>query len=1186
MRLFRVALCLIALCSAEVAFSQNQVLYRPGGKATSPFSPAISAKIASTAQATNQNGMRCTLFNFEGVGDTSPVPDFQGISSPGWLGLIEDDFGGNGNFADEPSPVTIAFWLGGDPGSRDITFVNPVSKVGFFYTSAVGVEVDAFDASGAVLASVTGPANFLNGPPDDDTFTGWSPLEVKVDGNKIVKVRVTGNVNQTGIDDLQVCTSIGIHSVELTQAIQEWQELNDLKSSLQNSGEPPVPIIANKPAVLRVYMNKVEAVTDVRIDISGVTTQSKQITLQPQCTPEMQRRLTNGCQSLDFYFTPPSGSFDVTVNLFDSDGNMIETDDLPFKTRKANNLILKAVSVCDSKDASGVWQCAPANALSGHIGELSLIAPTSQVRVQVTNSVVRKDITTFDSSNGFQAWWVAVANDLNGLYGFFDSVADFFGGSHRTYYGMVRPILQGQTFGIQGLAHGIPSRAAASRTSVNLLGIEGADDVVAHETGHTLGGRHTNLQNPQTAAPPGCYGLAGDPNTDWPFADNLIQSTNRLEVGFNLSTRQPLIPETTFEIMSYCVPTWISPFSYRKFMGALGANAPSGAAPVSVAPVVGQFWTVSGQINGSSVQFDPLFQAQTSGLTDAGAGSHQIQVQDSTGAVLFTRFFTPETPETITTGPEVRGAPAFFELIPVTPGAAKIVVLDPNSVQIGALNLGGASPVVTITAPAAGSNVSGLQLISWTATNPNNGSLTSKVLYSPDKGQTFMQLGQVASATSLLVDFDTMPGAVNSALVRVLVSDGINTGTATSGAFTVPKKANVTGQILSPKMNSIYKKGDLVLFTASAYDIDDGMLDDTSITWTSNLAGVLGNGANLPVTTLQPGTHQITMTAKDSDNNSVTQSVAIRVAGQAPVMNLNVKALDKAPTTCVQVTINPAVVSGSVELTKIDYSLDGGTNFINVPLTNNPFTFIVPGSGFFHVIARAFDAAGQLASKDSEFFTAAPCQIRDTTPPVTTASVTPAPNANGWNNTDVTIALHATDSEPGGTGVRQIQFSTTGAQAGSGVVAGDSTAITISVEGTTVVTYFATDNAGNQETLHTLTIRLDKTPPVISGLPLPGSCILWPPNHKLVNVGTVSASDALSGLASFNLTARSSEPPDADPDIVITGSGLRARSVQLLAERLGSGSGRIYTLNATASDLADNTTNVTATCVVPHDQGH
>src|SRR5262249_49748710 len=156
-------------------------------------------------------------------------------------------------------------------------------------------------------------------------------------------------------------------------------------------------------------------------------------------------------------------------------------------------------------------------------------------------------------------------------------------------------------------------------------------------------------------------------------------------------------------------------------------------------------------------------------------------------------------------------------------------------------------------------------------------------------------------------------------------------------------------------------------------------------------------------------------------------------------------------------TINPAVGNGGVELAKIDYSLNGGTSFIDVPLTTNPFTFIVPGSGFFHVVARVRDAAGQLAAKDSEFFTASPCQIRDTTPPVTTASITPAPNANGWNNTDVTITLHSTDSEPGGTGVRQIQFSTAGAQAGSGVVAGDSAAITISVEGTTVVTYFAAD---------------------------------------------------------------------------------------------------------------------------------
>jgi hypothetical protein len=113
----------------------------------------------------------------------------------------------------------------------------------------------------------------------------------------------------------------------------------------------------------------------------------------------------------------------------------------------------------------------------------------------------------------------------------------------------------------------------------------------------------------------------------------------------------------------------------------------------------------------------------------------------------------------------------------------------------------------------------------------------------------------------------------------------------------------------------------------------------------------------------------------------------------------------------------------------------------------------------------------------------------------------------------------------------------------------------------------------------------DTTPPIISGLPAPNS-ILWPPNNKLVRVAIVTATDALSGLASFNVTGTSSEPSDPNnPDIVITGSGLGPRTVQLRAQRLGTGKGRTYTLTATASDLAGNTTTVKTTVIVPHDQG-
>jgi hypothetical protein len=103
----------------------------------------------------------------------------------------------------------------------------------------------------------------------------------------------------------------------------------------------------------------------------------------------------------------------------------------------------------------------------------------------------------------------------------------------------------------------------------------------------------------------------------------------------------------------------------------------------------------------------------------------------------------------------------------------------------------------------------------------------------------------------------------------------------------------------------------------------------------------------------------------------------------------------------------------------------------------------------------------------------------DTVPPTTTATPSPTPNANGWNNTDVTVALNATDN-PGGSGVEQIQFALSGAQnTGLQTVAGSAASVVISAQGITTLTYFATDNAGNQEIAKTLIVRIDMTPPVI-----------------------------------------------------------------------------------------------------------
>jgi hypothetical protein len=142
--------------------------------------------------------------------------------------------------------------------------------------------------------------------------------------------------------------------------------------------------------------------------------------------------------------------------------------------------------------------------------------------------------------------------------------------------------------------------------------------------------------------------------------------------------------------------------------------------------------------------------------------------------------------------------------------------------------------------------------------------------------------------------------------------------------------------------------------------------------------------------------------------------------------------------------------------------------------------------------------------------------VPDVTPPVTTAQLSPTPNGAGWNNTSVTVTFTSTDNT-GGTGVKEIHFTLTGAQSGGNVVSGSSTSVTISAEGITTVSFFAVDNGGNQEVTKTVTVRIDLTPPSVTCGSPDG---LWHASDVAI---PCSATDSLSGLAngadaSFNLT--------------------------------------------------------------------
>lgn len=131
---------------------------------------------------------------------------------------------------------------------------------------------------------------------------------------------------------------------------------------------------------------------------------------------------------------------------------------------------------------------------------------------------------------------------------------------------------------------------------------------------------------------------------------------------------------------------------------------------------------------------------------------------------------------------------------------------------------------------------------------------------------------------------------------------------------------------------------------------------------------------------------------------------------------------------------------------------------------------------------------------------------------VTTASVLPVPNEAGWNNQDITITLTTSDNE-GGLGVKEINYKLTDAALEERTISADITQISISTVGTTNLTYWSVDNAGNTETQKTLEIKLDKTPPTITAqVSPPPNSFSW--NNTDVTV-SFAATDSLSGIASL-----------------------------------------------------------------------
>ncbi len=170
----------------------------------------IAALGASASLAIAQPASAAVTLDFEGIGDNTPVgafyaPDY--TFSPATLALVDQDAGGSGNFANEPSPNTIMFFLDANNAILDVTngFDTGFS---FFYTSATAASVNVYSglgATGSLLATINLLAqatdNGCSGDPFGSDFCNFTPIGVSFAG--IAKsIDFGGTANRTGFDNI------------------------------------------------------------------------------------------------------------------------------------------------------------------------------------------------------------------------------------------------------------------------------------------------------------------------------------------------------------------------------------------------------------------------------------------------------------------------------------------------------------------------------------------------------------------------------------------------------------------------------------------------------------------------------------------------------------------------------------------------------------------------------------------------------------------------------------------------------------------------------------------------------------------------------------------------------------------------------------------------------------------------
>jgi len=220
-----------------------------------------------------------------------------------------------------------------------------------------------------------------------------------------------------------------------------------------------------------------------------------------------------------------------------------------------------------------------------------------------------------------------------------------------------------------------------------------------------------------------------------------------------------------------------------------------------------------------------------------------------------------------------------------------------------------------------------------------------------------------------------------------------------------------------------------------------------------------------PITVSSEGANLITGTAIDKAGNVSTVNITVSIDKTTPNINADTSG---TPNTNGWNNVDTTV------------SFTCGDNISGVDSCSDPIT-LSEGAGQV-ITGTAVDKAGNSSSTSSTFNI-------DKTAPTINYSISSVPNSNGWNNGEVVVTFNCGDALSG--------------------VASCTDPVTLSDDGTFVVTGTAVDNAGNITSINVI-VSVDQVAPTIASNPSS-----QPNQHGWYNGDTTisfNCSDNLSGI--------------------------------------------------------------------------